>query len=115
MISAIWPFYPKIPNTLAGSGIETYQFVSFFIFWLISLPAIYPHVHHIRHLFTVKAIVVPTASMFFFIWSLVRAQGGGPIIRQPNTIHGNDLAWAMVKVFHLSEIMEHSNYLYRAS
>jgi cytosine/uracil/thiamine/allantoin permease len=49
-----------------------------------------------RHLFTVKAIVAPTAGITFFIWCLVKAGGAGPIIRQPATIHGSDLSWAMV-------------------
>lgn len=98
MISAIWPQYDRLPNGLpASSGTNTRDFLSFFIFWLISLPAIYPPVHKIRHLFTVKSYVVPTAGLAFFIWSLVRAKGAGPVIRQPATIGGSVLGWAIVK------------------
>ena len=98
MISAIWPQYDRLPNGLpAGSGTNTRDFLSFFLFWLISLPAIYPPVHKIRHLFTVKSYVVPTAGLAFFIWSLVRAKGAGPVIRQPATIGGSVLGWAIVK------------------
>jgi nucleobase:cation symporter-1, NCS1 family len=98
MISAIWPSYQNLPNTMpASSGTNTRDFVSFFIFWLCSLPAIYPHVQTIRHLFTVKAYVVPTAGISFFIWSIVRAKGIGPIVHQPGTAEGSDLAWSMVK------------------
>lgn len=98
MISAIWPQYDRLPNGLpASSGTNTRDFLSFFLFWLISLPAIYPPVHKIRHLFTVKSYVVPTAGLAFFIWSLVRAKGAGPVIRQPATIRGSVLGWAIVK------------------
>ena len=73
------------------------DFVGFFLFWLCSLPAIWFPVHKIRHLFTVKAYYVPCAGIAYFIWAITKAHGIGPIVRQPNTIHGSVLAWAMVK------------------
>ncbi|KXJ92014.1 permease for cytosine/purines, uracil, thiamine, allantoin-domain-containing protein [Microdochium bolleyi] len=100
MIRAIWTSWDRqtIPNTFAeGSGTTTADFVSFFLFWFCSLPAIWFPVHQIRHLFTVKAYFVPMAGVALFIWCLVRAGGAGPIIRQSNTVHGSDLAWEMVK------------------
>jgi NCS1 family nucleobase:cation symporter-1 len=45
----------------------------------------------------VKAYVVPTAGIAFFIWSIVRAHGIGPIVRQPGTAEGSELAWSMIK------------------
>lgn len=71
--------------------------MSFFIFWLVSLPAIYFPVHKIRHLFTVKAYVVPTAGFAFFIWAIVRAHGIGPIVKQKGTASGSKLAWGMAQ------------------
>jgi NCS1 family nucleobase:cation symporter-1 len=41
--------------------------------------------------------VVPTAGVAFFIWAVVRANGIGPIVKQPASIGGTALAWAMVK------------------
>ena len=73
------------------------MFVSFFLFWAGSLPAIWFPVHKIRHLFTVKAFFVPTAGIAFFIWAIVRAKGIGPIVHQPGTAHGSELGWQMVK------------------
>lgn len=97
MISAIWPQYQRLPNGISpSSGTNTRDFLSFFLFWLISLPAIWPPVHKIRHLFTVKSIVVPIAGIAFFIWSLVRAKGAGPVIKQPASIGGSKLAWAII-------------------
>ncbi|PVH89388.1 hypothetical protein DL98DRAFT_508478 [Cadophora sp. DSE1049] len=96
MISSIWPSFENIHNGIPGSGTNTRDFVSFLLFWLLSLPAIWFPVHKIRHLFTVKAFVVPTAGIAFFIWAIVRAKGIGPIVKQPNTSHGSKLAWGMV-------------------
>ncbi|KAF7351206.1 hypothetical protein MSAN_01551700 [Mycena sanguinolenta] len=97
MLRAMWPSVNNIPNHLpASSGTTTRDFMCFFLFWLISLPAIWFPIHQIRHLFTLKSIVAPTAGITFFIWCIVKAKGVGPIIRQPSTLHGSDLAWAMV-------------------
>jgi NCS1 family nucleobase:cation symporter-1 len=96
MISAIWPSYTRLHNGIPNSGTTTKDFVSFFIFWLCSLPAIWFPVHKIRHLFTVKSFVVPTAGISFFIWAVVRAHGIGPIVHQPAKAHGSQLAWGMV-------------------
>ena len=89
--------YGGIHNGIPSSGTNTVAFVSFLFFWLGSLPFIYPPVHKIRHLFTVKAYFVPTAGVTFFIWAVVRAKGIGPIVHQPGTAHGSALAWLMVR------------------
>jgi nucleobase:cation symporter-1, NCS1 family len=99
MIRSIWSSWnpDTIHNGIPNSGTNTVMFVSFFLFWLGSLPAIWFPVHKIRHLFTVKAYFVPSAGIAFFIWAIVRAKGIGPIIHQPSTLRGGDLGWAMVK------------------
>lgn len=99
MIRSIWTSWDKdkIPDTFNTSSTSTAEFVSFFIFWLLSLPAIWFPVHKVRHLFTIKSWVVPPAGIAFLIWAVVRAGGIGPIVDQTNTIHGSDLAWEMVK------------------
>ncbi|BDD64249.1 hypothetical protein MAP00_009087 [Monascus purpureus] len=98
MIESIWPSYAHLHNSLSpSSGVTTRDFVSFFIFWLLSLPAIWFPIHKIRHLFTVKAIYAPIAAISFFAWAIARAHGIGPIVRQPNTAHGSAFRWAFVK------------------
>ena len=52
--------------------------------------------HKVRHLFTVKAIVVPIAGVVFFVWCIVKADGLGPIVRQPGALHGSKLVWQMI-------------------
>ncbi|KAL9612019.1 MAG: hypothetical protein Q9167_003385, partial [Letrouitia subvulpina] len=98
MLRSIWSSYKDLPNSLsASSGTNTRDYLSFFLFWFFSLPAIWFPVHKIRHLFTVKAYFVPAAGLTFFIWAIVRAHGIGPIVKQGGKASGNDLGWAMVQ------------------
>ncbi|KAI1416740.1 permease for cytosine/purines, uracil, thiamine, allantoin-domain-containing protein [Hypoxylon sp. FL1857] len=100
MIRSIWLSWDRntIPNSFsADSGTTTADYVSFVLFWILSLPAIWFPVHKIRHLFTVKAYFVPCAGIAYLIWALVRAGGPGPIVRQGATIKGTDLAWQFIK------------------
>ena len=98
MIQSIWTKYAGLPNSMpASSGTNTRDFLSFFLFWLCSLPAIWFPVHQIRHLFTVKAFFVPTAGTIFFVWSLVKAHGIGPVVHQNSSKHGSALGWAFVQ------------------
>ena len=97
MIRAIWPQYAQLPNSMpANSGTDTMNYLSFFLFWFCSLPAIWFPVHKIRHLFTVKAYFVPTAGIAYFIWAIVKAKGIGPIVRAPGKSEGTDLAWGVI-------------------
>lgn len=61
MIRSIWADFEDMPDTMQGSGTNSRDFLSFFLFWFCSLPAIWFPVHKIRHLFTVKAYIVPVA------------------------------------------------------
>ena len=98
MIRSIWTSYENVPNSMpSSSGTVTRDYVSFFLFWACSLPAIWFPVHKIRHLFTAKAYFVPPAGVAFFIWAIVKAHGIGPIVHQPSTKHGGALGWAMVQ------------------
>ncbi|KAG8969413.1 hypothetical protein FRC03_003104 [Tulasnella sp. 419] len=46
MLRAIWPSIQRIPNGLPeSSGTNTRDFMCFFLFWLISLPALWPEMH----------------------------------------------------------------------
>lgn len=97
MLRAMWPSVNNIPNSMpASSGTNTRDFMCFFLFWLISLPAIWLPIHKVRHLFTLKAIIVPIAGITFFIWCIVKAHGVGPIVHQPAQIHGSELGWGIV-------------------
>ncbi|KAL8873498.1 MAG: hypothetical protein Q9174_001054 [Haloplaca sp. 1 TL-2023] len=97
MIRSIWSSFEDLPNTFPDQSTNTRDYVSFFLFWFCSLPAIWFPVHKIRHLFTVKAYFVPAAGLAFFIWAIRKADGLGPIVHQPSKATGSTLAWGMVK------------------
>lgn len=102
MIRSIWTSYVELGpggprNSMpVSSGTNTMDFLSFFLFWAGSLPAIWFPVHKIRHLFTVKAYFVPMAAIIYFGWAIGRAKGIGPIVHQPAEAQGSALAWAFV-------------------
>lgn len=87
----------KLGKQLDGEYLTTFQFLSFFLFWLISLPALWFPPHQIRHLFTFKAYVVPFAGIGFLIWTIVKANGIGPIVHQKGKLHGSELGWEFVQ------------------
>jgi len=97
MVASIWRSFDRLPNTIPNSGTDTENFVAFFIFWSCSLPAIWFSVQTIRHLFTLKAYVVPVAAISYLVWALVKAHDIGPIIHKKAEISGSDFSWAMVK------------------
>lgn len=85
----------KIHNTLSGN-ITSFKMLSFFLYWLFQLPFIYLPPHIVRHLFTVKAVLCPIAGIAFLVWTLVKADGGGPIVHQGSKISGSEFGWAFV-------------------
>lgn len=97
VLESIAPSYRHIPNHLPeSSGITSKDFLSFFLFSLISLPLACLHPSKIRFFFNFKAVVVPIAAIAFFAWSIVGAKGLGPIVHQPATLHGSKFGWQFV-------------------
>jgi nucleobase:cation symporter-1, NCS1 family len=96
MLRAVAPSIDDIPNAIPESGTETKYYIGFFLFWLLSLPALWFPVYQIRHLFTVKSYTVPVAGILFMLWAILKAGGVGPIVRQPATVHGSVKVWAVI-------------------
>jgi hypothetical protein len=96
LIRSIWPSFTQVPNGIPSSGTDTAHFVSFFLFSFVSLFAIYPRLHTIRHLFTLKALVTPVAAVALMVWCLVKAKGAGDLLSAPATVKGSALGWAFV-------------------
>lgn len=84
-------------NGISNPNLTTFEFLCFFLFWLLSLPFLWFPPHKIRHLFTFKAYVTPVAGVGFLIWTLVKCHGAGPIIHEKSQLHGSALAWAFVE------------------
>ncbi|CDS00737.1 hypothetical protein [Sporisorium scitamineum] len=94
VLESIAPSYRNIPNHLPeSSGITSKDFLSFFLFSLISLPLACLHPSKIRFFFNFKAVVVPIAAIAFFVWSIVDAKGVGSIVHQPAKLHGSKFGW----------------------
>ncbi|CAF2926397.1 unnamed protein product [Rotaria sp. Silwood2] len=78
-IRAIIPLYYYIRNTHPISfGTNTRDFIGFMIFWSLSNIGPWFPIQKMRHLFTVKAIIVPIAGILFFIWVVVAAKDNTP-------------------------------------
>lgn len=87
----------RIHDTLHSDTIDSFGLLSFFLFWLSELPFIYMHPQTVRKLFSFKAVICPIAGFGFLIWTMVKAGGAGPVVRQPATVHGSAYAWAFIK------------------
>ncbi len=97
VLRSMFPSYARMPNHLpASAGITTMDFVSFFLFSLISLPLVVIHPTKIRFFFNFKSVVVPIAAIAFFAWSIADAKGLGPIVNQPATLKGSAFGWQFV-------------------
>lgn len=86
----------RIPNGMGNSGTTTFQFLSFFLFSLFTLPAIYLKPQSLRHLFTIKAVISPACGVALLIWTIVRAGGIGPVVHQKTSLTGSAHAWAFI-------------------
>lgn len=63
-----------------------------------------------------KTVVTTIACLVFMIWCIVKAKGVGPIIHQPGTLHGSDLAWNMIVGISvcISNMITLTTYVHRA-
>jgi NCS1 family nucleobase:cation symporter-1 len=86
----------RIHNGIPGSGTTTFQFLSFFLFCLFSLPFIYFRPQTIRHLFTVKSYLCSTAGIAFLVWTIVKAGGIGPVISRKTELSQSEHAWTFI-------------------
>ncbi|KAH8732015.1 uracil permease [Phaeosphaeriaceae sp. PMI808] len=96
MIGAIWPSFLTLHNGIPESqGIETNTMVSFFIFWLFSIPFLCMHPNNLRWLFMAKSIIVPIAWIAILIWAFV-ATDGGEMFDQKAKLEGSAYSWAFI-------------------
>ncbi|KAF9691365.1 hypothetical protein EKO04_010913 [Ascochyta lentis] len=96
MIAAIWPSFLTLHNGIPKSqGIETNTMISFFLFWLISVPFLCMHPNDLRWLFMAKSIIVPMAWIAILIWAFVSTDGG-EMWNQKATLEGSAYSWAFL-------------------
>ncbi|CCH62220.1 hypothetical protein TBLA_0G02830 [Henningerozyma blattae CBS 6284] len=88
----------RIPNHFGSPNTTTFEYMCFFIFWVVSFPFLLVPPHKIRHLFTVKAALVPFAAFGFLIWAIRKAHGTIALGALSTFIpHGSAFSWAFVR------------------
>ncbi|TFK37655.1 cytosine-purine permease [Crucibulum laeve] len=98
MLKAIWPSIAQLPNLLPkSSNITTVGIMCYFLFWLIQFPFMLISPQKIRHLFVVKAVIVPVAWIGILIWSVVEVPVSESLSSKHTTLSGNDLNWAWLR------------------
>jgi len=98
-ITAIWPSFWKIKNTLPASmGATTPEFIGFLVFWLISVPFLWIRPERFRLPFQITAVYTATGMICMLIWSLSVAKGVGPVFHtgQHTASTGWSLSWVMM-------------------
>jgi len=121
MLKAIWPSIAHVPNHLpisshistVGSYPSSHHSLSelmaylvgimcYFLYWLIQLPLLLVSPQRIRHFFTVKSIVVPTAWLAILIWAMVRVPTKTSLAPHKSTLTGSATSWAWLSALNSS-------------
>jgi nucleobase:cation symporter-1, NCS1 family len=98
LLTAIWPSFADIPNTIPeDQGITTAGMCGFILYFLLQLPFLCIPYTKVQYFFGFKSIIAPIVFLAVFGDTLRRAGGtvsNSPVITQDNTISGSLLAWA---------------------
>lgn len=79
-LTAIWPSFANIPNTLSsGTPTTTSEMTGFIIFWLISVPFLWLRPENFKRPFQFISIYCGFGMLSMMIWSLSVAKGVGPV------------------------------------
>jgi NCS1 family nucleobase:cation symporter-1 len=97
MIGAIWPSFLTLKNGIpASQGIDTATMISFFIFWVASVPFLAMHPNDLRWLFMAKSVIVPVAWISILIWAFVSTKGEGDMWDQQAKLEGSAYSWGFL-------------------
>ncbi|GAA5928888.1 hypothetical protein JCM1841_001286 [Sporobolomyces salmonicolor] len=84
MITAIWPSFGRIKNTLPENlGITTQEMVGFLLSWLVQAPLACIPVYRLKTFFSIKAYISMIAFFALCVWTLVVPKGKGQITAGP--------------------------------
>jgi nucleobase:cation symporter-1, NCS1 family len=99
-ITAIWPSFANIPNTLSASTpTTTYELIGFMVFWCISVPFLFIRPEKFKKPFFVSSVACGVAMVALMIWSLSVAKGVGPMFYQGETVSSSskwNVSWLML-------------------
>jgi nucleobase:cation symporter-1, NCS1 family len=80
-LEAIWPSLITFPNHLpASANITSGDLLCFFLYWFVQTFLSLMPIEKLRHLFLIKAIVVPPTFFALFLWAAIVTHGGGPLV-----------------------------------
>ncbi|KAI0015893.1 uracil permease [Xylariomycetidae sp. FL0641] len=99
-ITAIWPQFAKIPNTLgASTPTTTYELIGFIVFWSASVPFLLIRPERFKKPFFVSSVACGIGMVALMIWSLVVANGVGPVFYQGEQVPKSSMwsaSWLMM-------------------
>ncbi|EPS97474.1 hypothetical protein FOMPIDRAFT_1128669 [Fomitopsis schrenkii] len=88
------------PNT----GMQTNEFITFIIFWVVSLPALLLRPERYRVPAIASSVLVAIAGIATFVWALVKQGNIGPLWKNPEQVYGighlsgSKLCWTMMRM-----------------
>ena len=98
LLTAIWPSFANIPNSIPdGEGITTAGMCGFVLYFLLQLPFLCIPYTKVQYFFGFKSIIAPIIFLAVFGDTLRRAGGTvshSSVITQPSALQGAALAWA---------------------
>ncbi|KAJ8521119.1 hypothetical protein ONZ45_g2166 [Pleurotus djamor] len=105
MIGAIWPSFYTMKNTFGpGVAMQTNEFVSFIIFWIVQLPIFLLRPEQYRIPAIASSVIVTIAAFAIFIWALAKQGNVGPLWHNPEEVYGigrlqgSALSWTIMRL-----------------
>jgi NCS1 family nucleobase:cation symporter-1 len=94
MITAIWPSYAKLHNSLpASAGITSKGLISYFIYHVLQAPFLFIRTEKLNWMFMAKTILVPPMALAMVIYIAVAARNEPNYWSQKSTVTGSTRAW----------------------
>ncbi|THU96771.1 hypothetical protein K435DRAFT_663833 [Dendrothele bispora CBS 962.96] len=87
-----------------NAGMKTNEFISFIIFWTLSLPLFLLKPEQYRGPAIFSSIIVTIAAFAIFIWALAKQGNVGPLWSNPEDVYGigrltgSQLSWTMMRM-----------------
>lgn len=94
MITAIWPSYAHLHNSLPNSaGISSKGLISYFIYHLVQTPFLFIRTEKMKWMFMAKTILVPPMALGMVIYLAVAAKDAPNFWKQKSTVTGSARVW----------------------
>ncbi|OSS44454.1 hypothetical protein B5807_10891 [Epicoccum nigrum] len=99
-ITAMWPSFQHVPNTLAANvPTTTQQMVGFVVFWVISFPFLFIRPERFKKPFFFSSLGCGIAMISMMVWSLSVAKSVGPVFYRSQQVPSTSrwsISWLMM-------------------